>query len=75
MRGGKGLRRNLRAERYRHGLSAEEVGKAVGRSAHSVLLYESGKSDPPGSVLVKLSQLYGKEPKYLIEQTCEEQTN
>lgn len=62
------MRRNLRAERYRRGMSAEAVGKAVGRSAHSVLLYESGKVDVPGSVLVKLSKLYEKEPAYLIKQ-------
>ena len=49
-------------------MSAEAVGKAVGRSAHSVLLYESGKVDVPGSVLVKLSKLYEKEPAYLIKQ-------
>lgn len=47
-------------------MSADEVGKAVGRSGHSILLYETGKADPPGTVLVKLSKLYGRTPDYLL---------
>lgn len=56
----------MRAERVRLGLSAKEVGEHVGRSEHSILLYETGKSDPPGTVLVKLSKLYKKSPDYLM---------
>lgn len=58
---------NLRAERVRLGMSAEEVGKKVGRSAHSIRLYETGAADPPGTVIVKLSRLYGCEPDYLLD--------
>lgn len=63
------MRRNLRAERIRFGMSAEEVGKRIGRSAHSVLLYELGKVDPPGTVVVKLSKLYQREPEYLMRKS------
>ncbi|MBS4874128.1 MAG: helix-turn-helix domain-containing protein [Atopobium minutum] len=57
---------NMRAERIRAGLSAGEVGKHINRSAHSVLLYETGKVDPPGTVLIGLSKLYDKEIDYLM---------
>lgn len=60
------MKRNMRAERIRVGLSASEVGKYVNRSAHSVLLYETGKVDPPGTVLIGLSKLYDREIDYLM---------
>ncbi|MGN0034214.1 MAG: helix-turn-helix domain-containing protein [Coriobacteriales bacterium] len=60
---------NLRAERVRMGMTAEEVGKRVGRSARSILMYERGAADPPGTVLVKLSRLYKKDPDYLLDMT------
>lgn len=57
---------NMRAERYRLGLTARQVGEKIGKSGKSVLLYERGEVDPPSSVLIKLAKLYGSSPEYLI---------
>ena len=63
---------NLRAFRKKAGLSADEVGKCVGKSGKTIYAWESGRGEPDGEELillcklfgVKFSDFYGNEYKY-----------
>ena len=61
----------MRAERARAGLTAKEVATAVGVHENAVLRWESGDAEPMSTNLVKLSELYGCSPEYLLEQTSD----
>lgn len=56
----------MKAERARIGLSAKEVAGKLGVHENSVLNWESGESEPVSSNLIRLSELYGCSPEYLM---------
>ena len=49
----------LRAARANAGLTLEEVGKVIGKSAYTIAKYEKGESVPKWDVFNKLCNLYG----------------
>lgn len=63
------MRRNMRAERARLGLSLDDVARAVGVNKNSVQRWETGEVEPVSENLQKLSDLYGCTVEYLLEQT------
>lgn len=63
------MRGNMKAERARLGLTLAEVASQLGVHENAVLRWENGQSEPLGSNIVKLSELYGCSPEYLLEQT------
>lgn len=69
--GGDELRRNMRAERARLGLSAEKVAQRIGVHVNSVRSWERGDIDPNGHNLVALAALYDCSPEYLLGLTDE----
>ncbi len=66
------MRGNMKAERYRRGLTASDVAKELGVSTNSVLRWESGETSPLSSNLVALAELYGVGSDYLIADTTKE---
>ena len=65
------MKSNLRAERARLDMTAAEVADAIGVHVNMVYRYESGESEPRGSVLVKMAALFGCSPEYLLGLTDE----
>lgn len=65
------MRKNMKAERARKGMTIRQVAAAVGVHENAVLRWESGFSEPMGSNLIELSKLYGCSPEYLLEQTSD----
>jgi transcriptional regulator with XRE-family HTH domain len=65
------MRKNMRAERARSNLTAEEVAKRIGVSTQQVYRWESGRQEPASSKLLALSRLYRCSPDYLMDLTDE----
>ena len=63
------MRGNMKAERARLGLSAEEAAAKIGVHYNSLLRWESGETEPVLENLEKMSQLYGCSVEYLLGQT------
>lgn len=63
------MRGNMKAERARSGMTAEEVAKKIGVHPNAVLRWEAGEAEPMASNLVKLSTLYGCSAEYLLGYT------
>ena len=63
------MRRNMRAERARNGLSAEKAAKAIGVHPNTLRNWESGESEPTAGNLIALSTLYHCTPEYLLGMT------
>lgn len=61
------MRMNMKAERARHGLSADEAAKKIGVSANTLLRWESGQNTPLSENLMKLAKLYNCTPDYLLD--------
>ena len=51
--------------REAHGYSLRAVAKEVGKSANTVLRWETGDSDPSRNDIVKLAKFYNQEPTWL----------
>lgn len=60
------LKRRLREHRYRIGLAANYVAKAVGISVEDLEQYEYGKKPITKEALVKLAKLYQVSPDYFL---------
>lgn len=69
------MRKNMKVERARLGLSAEKVAQRIGVHVNSVRAWEKGDTDPNGHNLVALSALYGCSPEYLLDLTDERKGN
>lgn len=63
------VRGNMKAERVRAGLTIEEVAAHIGVHPNALTRWENGRAEPLGGNLVKLAELYGCSPEYLLEQT------
>lgn len=59
------MRGNMKAERARVGLTAEEVAKKIGVHPNAVLRWENEEAEPLCTNLIKLAKLYGCSPDYL----------
>lgn len=69
---------NLRAERARRGMSAEEVGKTIGVCAETYSRWERGERTPSWKYLRLLVALFGRPAEYLMDEELrlpEPQTN
>ena len=56
----------MRAERARLGLSAKEAAASICVSENTLLSWETGEKEPLASNLLKLADLYGCAPEYLL---------
>ncbi len=65
------MRKNMKAERARFGMSAKQVAEKLGVHENAVLRWESGDAEPMGANLVRLSHLYGCSADYLLDMTDE----
>ena len=65
------MRNNMRAERVRLGLTAQQVADKLGVHVNAVLKWERGESEPLGENLINLGKLYKCSPEYLLDQTLE----
>lgn len=63
------MRGNMKAERARLGMTLADVAAALKVHENAVLRWENGQAEPLGSNIVKLAELYGCSPEYLLEQT------
>lgn len=57
---------NIRAERARIGLSAQQLADQVGVSPFTVSRWENGQSEPSGKNLVQLCAAFGCSADYLL---------
>ena len=62
---------NIRSERVRSGMTAEEVAKEVGVSVNTIRSWERGETEPSVTKAVKLASLYGCTIDYLYNMTEE----
>lgn len=65
------MRANMKAERARNGLRAEDVAHKIGVSTGTLFAWENGKKEPKSSNLMRLASLYGCAPEYLLGVTDE----
>lgn len=62
---------NIKSERVRLGLSAEDVAKDVGVSLTALYAWEVGASQPKAGNLLRLSSIFDCSPEYLLGMTDE----
>lgn len=65
---------NMRSERVRRGMSAQDVADATGFSVNSILKWEIGKTNPLATNVIKLAELYGCSVDYLLGVTDKRKT-
>ena len=65
------MRKNMRAERARSGLTVRQVAESVGVHPNAVSRWESGDAEPTSSNLVALCRLYDCSPEYLLDMVSE----
>lgn len=58
--------KNLRAARVKAGISQRSLAERIGASPNSVVLWESGRSSPTLSSVVKLSEALDVPPEMLL---------
>ncbi len=63
--------RNIYSERVRASKSLEEVASVVGVTKSAVIKWEAGVTEPSGANLVRLANLFGCTPDYLLDMTEE----
>lgn len=63
------MRGNMKAERARLGLSAEEAAEKIGVHPNSLRRWESGEAEPVIENLERMAGFYGCSVEYLLEQT------
>lgn len=63
------IKRNMRAERARMGLTTEQVAERIGVHKNAVSRWENGLAEPTAGNLVSLCRLYGCSPEYLLDMT------
>lgn len=65
------MRGNMKVERARVGLTAEEVAKKIGVHPNALLRWENEEAEPLCTNLIKLAKLYECSPDYLLGLTDE----
>lgn len=65
------MRGNMKAERARLGLSAEQVAAEIGVSTNTILSWESGEKEPKAVNIIRLAKFYGCAAEYLLGMTDE----
>ena len=66
------MRGNLKAERARLGLTAEEAAKGIGVSVSTLRSWEQGIKEPQSINLINAAKFYGCDPEYLLDLTDEQ---
>lgn len=63
----KAIRKRIKAERKRLGLTQEELGERIGKRKNSISQYERpyGATVPPIEAVVKLAEVFGCSVDYL----------
>ena len=61
------MRRNLRAERARKGLSIEQTARELGVHPNTVAAWERGDAEPLGINLIALAKFFDCSPDYLLD--------
>lgn len=57
----------MRDARLLSHMTAEEAAERIGVHQNALLRWERGESDPKGSNLIALSQLYQRSPEFLMK--------
>lgn len=65
------MRKNMKAERARVGLTTKEVAQLVGVSVNQISRWELGLQEPSATHLLDLARLYKCSPEYLMGITDE----
>ena len=65
------MRRNMRAERARNGLTIADVADKLGVHPNAVSCWEREKTNPSSEHLLALCGLYKCSPEYLLDMTDE----
>lgn len=65
------MRRNMKSERVRIGLTASEAARKAGISVSTLLSWERGEKEPLSVNLISLAHLYGCSAEYLLGMTDE----
>lgn len=65
------MRKNMKAERARIGMSAKQVAEKIEVHENALLRWENGDAEPMGENLVRLAKLYGCSADYLLDMTDE----
>ena len=60
------MRKNMRNERLRLGLSTADVADRIGVHENAVQRWERGEAEPLGSNLIRLARLYECTPEFLL---------
>lgn len=60
------MRRNMKAERARLGLTCEEVAEKIGVHPNTLRKWEAGESEPLAKNFLELVHLYGCTADYLM---------
>ena len=60
------MRGNLKAERIRRGLTAEEAAKEIGISVSTLRSWEQGAKEPQALNLINAAKFYECDPEYLL---------
>ena len=63
------MRRNMKAERARMGMTTQQVAEALDVHPNAISRWENGDSEPKVSNLLALCALYGCTPEYLLDMT------
>lgn len=56
----------VRKLRVSEDLSQEELAKMLGVSRHTVIQIEKGKQEPSGGLLIKIGNLFNKDPREIF---------
>lgn len=60
------MRKNMRAERARSGMTVDEIASKVGVSKIQVYRWEHGTQEPMAGNIIKLASIYGCSVDYLM---------
>ena len=60
------MRKNMKAERVRKGLTIKEAAATIGVSTNTYNRWELGYTEPSATHIITLSKLYGCTPEYLL---------
>ena len=61
------MRNNMKAERARKGMTANEVAEKIGVHVNALLRWENDEAEPMAGNIVALAKLYECTPEYLLE--------
>lgn len=63
------MRKNMKAERSRSGLTIKQVSEMLNVHQNAVYRWERGEVEPTASNLIALCGIYGCTPEYMLDMT------